>query len=342
MRYVRVRFCVIAFGFAALGCDGQVAPPPPTSGAVEEGESCTQPGGSTTAEDDCTRCTCNADYTWSCDRSACPPPCTPGESKDADDDCNSCVCASDGTWNCTDLDCLPRAHACAQGAKKAAQGGCGTCTCTPRGIWSCPDAPCDDVCADGSVMAAGDGCNTCSCEEGEWQCTELDCPKPACPDDAATEDCVGDELYGRAHGTDACCLVCPSAEGFTWYESLAHCEASKVCTPGDEKYADDECNTCQCDQNGHFACSNADCAPIYCDGPYGSTCSESEYCAFVPGMLRCDDSMGEHYAVCRPRPPECTGEESPVCACGELDYESECAAAMAGVGTNDRGACRTD
>jgi len=187
-----------------------------------------------------------------------------------------------------------------------------------------PSSGCDE----GTVKSAGDGCNTCSCEDGEWLCTDEPCPEPACvPESPGWDDrCEGIGIHARAEGTDACCELCSLPAGYTYYESREACEASKVCSAGESKYADDQCNTCTCTPSGEWACTTSDCYAVLCGGIRGGDCSDDEYCDTEPERRSCAD--GEWSGYCRPRPTECPDDETPVCGCDGETYANGCLAAM--------------
>jgi hypothetical protein len=291
---------------AVTACGGMTSDPP-TQGPCEDGE--TKP-----SEDGCNTCTCT-DGAWLCTQSPCPEPaCEPGDG--SNDGCNTCTCTAEGIWACTDLICEPL---CMDG--NVMTESCNTCTCVD-GNWACDESACIAFCQAGSVKAAGDGCNTCSCEDGAWLCTEKACAEPECPipDDLPDQTCPGVELYGRAEGTDACCELCYSLEGYRYYDSMEACEASKVCTQGDTKYADDECNTCTCTVDEVWACTAEDCEAVFCGGLGGSSCSESEYCAYEANMGGC--GVGDANAICRPRPTGCDDVYEPVCGCNGETYST--------------------
>jgi hypothetical protein len=73
-----------------------------------------------------------------------------------------------------------------------------------------------------------------------------------------------------------------------------------------------------------------------CGGWLGNTCTDSEYCAYVPGQL-C--GAGDASAACKPRPQICSQIYAPVCGCDRKAYSNECAAAAAGMGVYSTGKC---
>lgn len=327
--------CLLAFMAVACGGKASDALPqdePVTHDPVIPSGECDDPGSMAPADDGCSMCTCT-DLGWACDDAACPGvECVEGDQKPADDACNTCSC-QDGTWLCTKAPCVQ--PSCEEGA--TTNDGCNSCICQ-QGAWSCTDVYCPPPCEDGTVKAAGDGCNTCECMVGEWSCTELACAEPSCkvPDELPDQNCQGNELFARAAGTDACCALCYSLPDYRYYDSMEACEASKVCTPGAVKYADDECNTCECAWDGTWVCTAADCQPTYCGGFSGS-CAEDEFCAYEANMGGC--GISDANAICRPRPTSCDGDYAPVCGCDAKTYSNACEANAAGTGLLTDAAC---
>jgi len=355
----------VLLALAITACGGKTNDPP-TQGPVAPGQDCPELGATSPADDGCNSCTCEA-AGWSCTEIACLPPdpggecddegstkpagdgcntctCTDGawlctrtacteplceEGDTSDDGCNTCNCTADGQWACTHRSCPP---ACEEGDVMPSL--CGSCVCS-GGSWACDEVPCIALCQEGTVKAAGDGCNTCSCTDGAWLCTEKACAIPECP--IPDQGCPGAELYGRAKGTDACCELCSSLDGYQYYDSMEACEASKVCTLGDTKYADDQCNTCTCTMEYEWVCTAEECEPTYCGGLGGSACAETEYCAYEADLGGC--GILDANAICRPRPTACDDVYAPVCGCDGETYSNACYAAMAGWGVMTDGAC---
>jgi hypothetical protein len=212
------------------------------------------------------------------------------------------------------------------GATSPADDGCNSCSCE-SGSWSCTVKDCAPECEDGTEKAAGDGCNTCSCDGGSWLCTQKACPEPECsavlgPADAP---CGENAPYvARTPGTDACCVRCSLVSGYVYYDTMEACEASKRCTPGEIKYAFDHCNTCTCDDNGEWACTDSSCQLDSCGGGLvGGECADDEYCSYEN---TCGTSDATGY--CRPRPTECTDGGAPVCGCDGVTYANACVLAL--------------
>lgn len=66
--------------------------------------------------------------------------------------------------------------------------------------------------------------------------------------------------------------------------------------------------------------------------PSGRFCDGTETCERPDGFCRGPGS-------CRPRPDRCDGDPAPVCGCDGNDYDSACAAYMAGTSVDSVGAC---
>ncbi len=80
-------------------------------------------------------------------------------------------------------------------------------------------------------------------------------------------------------------------------------------------------------------CVGGACAgPVTCGIRGLAPCPEGEYCDFDDAACGAAGVPG----VCRPRPELCDASNAPVCGCDGRSYDSDCAAAAAGV---DAGAC---
>lgn len=74
-----------------------------------------------------------------------------------------------------------------------------------------------------------------------------------------------------------------------------------------------------------------------CGGFAGPTCTDSEYCAYAPGLFCGALDAG---AICEPRPEQCgDGNVQPVCGCDGVTYNNPCEAALAGTGFSSYGDC---
>jgi len=339
-------FVGLALAFAGAACGGVTNDPDPidgsggSDGSGSGGSGGSDPAGCTPGDwsgyGTCTACICQETGVWAC-MEGCAE-CVNGETREADDGCNTCSCQS-GSWVCTTAACDPGPE-CEEGDTMPAGDDCNTCSCI-QGRWGCTLVYCLSDCEPGTVKAAGDDCNTCSCsDDGRWACTDAACSEPACPvpDGSPEPPCPGDTLIARSQGTDACCELCGSYDGYHYYDSLEACEASKACTPGETKYADDECNTCECSADGTWACTNTFCEPVRCGGFSGGTCTEDEYCAYEANIGGC--GAGDASAICRPRPTECPEEDAPVCSCSGETFSSSCLANQAGYGVSYTGECQ--
>lgn len=208
-------------------------------------------------------------------------------------DCNTCHCDAEGNWQCTLMGCLdpdagpddaddaPDATTCTEGDTK--QVDCNACVCDADGNWACDTADCaaDDPCA-GKVC--GEVCSTCEAGEGM-----------ACP--PVMEYCDADGACTTG-GAQTC--------------------APETCAEGDTKQV--ECNTCYCDAEGNWACTEQDCSEYRpCAGKVCgercSTCDPEESGGICPDVLEYCGADGR----CSAEEPTCEQPDDP-CegkACGD-------------------------
>lgn len=176
------------------------------------------------------------------------------------------------------------------------------------------------------------------------------CPDGGCVTTACAPpptDCPGGGTsWLRDAATGACCeYACWGfwGEGFSAFRTRAECEALPECNGspvGTVLPSGDGCNTCTCEADGRWSCTE-----VQCDGsPVGRACGywqggcpASHYCAFVPSDT-CSDT--DQPSVCRPRPTSCAQVDAPACGCDGREYPSQCEAARAGRGIRTLGRCR--
>jgi eight-cysteine-cluster-containing protein len=261
-------------------------------------------------DDGCNTCSCE-DGEWMCTTMACPDVCTPGDTKQADDGCNTCSCNDDGEWLCTGgVECN---EPCVDGETRDAGDGCNTCMCSD-GEWLCTLAECAPVCpepvtyegacVDQVVYVRGEDDATCcempdpcSVPEGlktyntlkECQAGEPTCPEPA----DFSGDCAQVITYGRS-ADGLCCEYpnpCSVPAGVEAYPTLAECEAGpNTCTEGDIRPAGDGCNTCTCQADGSWACTEIACQPGACqtDDDCVVTGCSGQLCEAAPTASTCE------------------------------------------------------
>ncbi len=109
-----------------------------------------------------------------------------------------------------------------------------------------------------------------------------------------------------------------------------------ILADGSSLPADDQCNTCSCNDSNVF-CTERVCATaeIACGARAGETCEADEYCAYVNG----DCGFADGTSTCRVRPDFCPEVIAPVCGCDGKTYDNACVAAVAGHGYLSEGPC---
>ena len=211
------------------------------------------------------------------------------------------------------------------------------CT-TDSSVGGNPDDPNETECTPGQTKKADDACNTCSCQpNGFFACTELACAKPGeCKTDA---DCgpnpqsQSGQCPSCPDGSPACpTSICQVGQCVT---QQAKCPSPVMCQPGETKVAPDGCNTCTCQKDGSFACTEIACVPncksdLDCPQP-GAPCL-SAVCQTGTCTVIGDPSCGpckEPSPPCAAPPLGCDyqggGCVNGQWTCGTLVCESQCA-----------------
>lgn len=91
------------------------------------------------------------------------------------------------------------------------------------------------------------------------------------------------------------------------------------------------------DEGGLCCTVDKDPTPTVACGAYvGSTCTDTEYCAYEEGEL-CGGTDAQ--AFCKPRPQGCIDLYAPVCGCDQITYPNSCVANAAGTGIWAAGKC---
>lgn len=147
-------------------------------------------------------------------------------------------------------------------------------------------------------------CNSCFCsEEGTWNCTTEDCGGHTEPCEGLT---CGDACTICADDDPDCVesdrnKFC-SADGQCEYTDTPP-ECSETCREGDTKQVD--CNSCICDADGSWGCSEMDCSiDDFCDGlSCGDRCStcDLETDVLCPDVMEYCDEDG----LCSSETPAC-------------------------------------
>jgi|GEM_PF-1359882 len=256
-----ILFGLVVCVFACEPSDGTNTPPP-------DGTMCSQ-GDEKPADDGCNTCICDDGGNWACTAMACPPnECEPDECGPAlgmpNYECpdgvtmagpGDCKRNEEGLCAWEIIECPSE---CVTGETKNADDGCNTCECTEDGTWACTDMACPPAeCTAGETKDADDGCNTCECtEDGFWACTEEVCPLECGPDDCVVAPGMPNYLCpdGVTMAGPGECIV---QEGDMCGWEIIECPAE--CVVGETKDADDDCNTCECTEDGFWACTEMVC-----------------------------------------------------------------------------------
>jgi len=223
------------------------------------------------------------------DSNTAPERCADGATRPAEDGCNSCTCI-EGSWACTDAACACPApttqetgcNAVVVWAKAPATGECcmyGTACEAPVGWPQYYSAfECENACVEGETRRAQDGCNTCECmTDNTWACTDIACdPVRTC---ATDKDCVVSGCSGEICAVEPIGTTCEWREEYACYApEITNCGCNQgtcgwavtpelesclgdvqSCTPGEVKTDDDGCNSCFCNDDGTWACTDRAC-----------------------------------------------------------------------------------
>ena len=302
-----------------IDCTGMVGEPPVCEcqgGQCAEvhAPECT-PGEQRLADDGCNQCVCGEDGEWACDEAVCPERQCGGEQGT---ECVAFIPPCACNYVCGDPNAI-----------EPIEGECDlVCPAIPQPPLACEclDGECAEVvmpeCAPGAERLADDGCNTCRCgPDGRWSCTELPCPEPQCGEEGGFEcaaifdtcNCAwscGDPNLDQ--GLVACDVDCGEIE-----EAPPVCDCvdgecvavpTRECAPGEVRPADDGCNTCECDDEGQWACTELACP--------GTQCGEDSDQACAPIFLQCECRY-----VCGD--PSTLDPDAPQCLieCPQVEYE---------------------
>jgi len=262
----------------------------------------------------------------------CPAECTAGEKREATDGCNTCECTEDGTWACTEEACPPSCgpddcgpplgmpnYECPDGETMA---GPGDCVLTEDGQCGWEIIECPPECAAGEKKDADDGCNTCECtEEGTWACTDMACPKECGDDDCGPA--LGMPNYLCPDGvTMAGPGDCILQEDDQCGWEIVECPAE--CTVGETKDAGDGCNTCECTEDGTWACTEMICPACEVDDCGPKPGIPNKLCADGKTMSGPGDCVEQKDGSCAWEIIECPDECPPFkCPPGQMPLDTD-------------------
>ena len=232
-------------------------------------------------------CTLDENQTCGWEIIECPTDCEPGTKKEADDGCNTCECMDGGIWACTEMSCPDSCP-----PAKDYEGICITVEAVAKHpvTGECCEYPTPCQVPDGMVVVTYEECQSDECG------TDDDCPNGLCIDGTCmtvppceTVACApGYNAYDtNGDGCDDTCVngctdadcgpqlgipnyECP--DGKTWAGPTGECKPSSngdcgweviecpiQCEAGEQKEADDGCNTCSCTEDGVWICTQMAC-----------------------------------------------------------------------------------
>ncbi|RJO68107.1 MAG: hypothetical protein C4523_07780 [Myxococcales bacterium] len=210
------------------------------------------------------------------------------------------LCGEDGKWYCNDceMECY--------GVVEAGDSS------------GCPE------CEEGDQRPADDGCNACTCENGQWACTLIGCEDPAacaadCPDGCPAPEyrfCGEDgELY-----CNECVMAC---YGVAEADDPSTCGSE--CEEGDQRPADDGCNTCDC-INGEWACTAMACSdPIEeCLMECGDGCFNlNQMACMEDGKMWCPCEAECYGVAAADDPASCQVSPGDPCVAGQVAWAED-------------------
>jgi hypothetical protein len=269
---------------------------------------------------------CVPDEPVDCPAIGCAIACEHGFVQD-ENGCDTCECAPPPA--CEPVLCE---IACEFGFQQD-EDGCDICACAPPPMCE-PVETCDIDCEGAGIYIDENGCEFCGCgpicepvacdlycEHGYVQ-DENGCEMCACAEPPLCDAPEGPHYY-VGNSVEECTMIdfiC--AEGTDYFANECGCGCvGAQCFPGDRRDAEDGCNTCECTEDGFWACTEIACPEECPEGQFfqdgacrvgcygeqdcgGGACNAAEICLPPPAE---GDAPDEAPGAGAPQPAVCYG-----------------------------------